>query len=58
MDPALVEDTETAILAWLDSALEHARIRGQTKLVGYLEEVADEVVFDAEWIARRASIVG
>jgi hypothetical protein len=50
-------DTETAILAWLVSALEHARSRGQTNVVGYLEEVADEVVFEVEWIARRGSLV-
>ena len=40
-------DAETATLAWLVSALEHARSRGQTKLVGYLEEVADDV-----WCSR------
>ena len=46
-------DVETATLAWLVSALEHARSRGQTKLVGYLEEVADDVVFEMEAAARR-----
>jgi hypothetical protein len=52
------EDSEAATLAWLVSALEHMRSRGQTKLVGYLEEVADDVVFEVEWIARRTSLVG
>jgi hypothetical protein len=51
-------DENTAILAWVDSTLEHARARGQTKLVGYLEEVADEVVFEATMALRRASLVG
>ena len=51
-------DTETATLAWLVSALEHARSRCQTKLAGYLEEVADEVVFEVEMVATRASLVG
>jgi hypothetical protein len=46
-------DAETATLAWLVSALEHARSKGQTKLVGYLEEVADDVVFEVEAAARR-----
>jgi hypothetical protein len=46
-------DTEQATLAWLVEALEHARSRGQTKLVGYLEEVADDVVFEVEAAARR-----
>jgi hypothetical protein len=51
-------DIETATLAWLVSALEHARPRGQTKVVGYLEEVADDVVFAVEMVARRTSLVG
>jgi hypothetical protein len=50
--------TETAILAWLVSALEHARTRDKTKVVGYLEEVADDVVFEVEMVARRGSLVG
>ena len=58
MDSALLGATETATLAWLVSALEHTRSRGQTKLVGYLEEVADDVVFEVEMAARRASLVG
>jgi hypothetical protein len=46
-------DTETAILAWLVGALENARARGQTKLVGYLEAVVDEVVFEMEAAVRK-----
>ena len=51
-------DTEQATLAWLVEALEYARSRGQAKVVGYLEEVADDVVFEVEMVARRASLVG
>ena len=51
-------DSETATLAWLVEALEHVRSRGQTKAVAYLEEVADDVVFEVEMVARRASLVG
>ncbi len=51
-------DNETATLAWLVGALEYARSRGQTKVVGYLEEVADDVVFETEIAARRTSLVG
>ena len=51
-------DSETATLAWLVEALEHARSNCQTKVVGYLEEVADDVVFEVEMVARRASLVG
>ena len=58
LDSALVVDTETATLVWLVGALEYARARGQTKLVGYLEEVADDVVFAVEMVARRTSLVG
>jgi hypothetical protein len=50
-------DSETAKLAWLVGALEHVRSKGQTKAVSYLEEVADDVVFEAEMVARRASLV-
>ena len=53
MASALGPDTGTATLEWLVSALEPARSRGQTKLVGYLEEVADDVVFEVEAAARR-----
>jgi hypothetical protein len=51
-------DTETATLAWLVEALEYARSNGQTKVVGYLEEVAEDVVFEVEMVARRTSLVG
>ena len=51
-------DSETATLAWLVGALEHARSRGQTKVVGYLEEVAEDVVFETETAARRTSLIG
>jgi hypothetical protein len=46
-------DADTATLAWLVSALEHARASGQTQLVGYLEAVGDDVVFEMEAAARR-----
>ena len=51
-------DTETATLEWLVTALDYARSNGQTKVVGYLEEVADDVVFEVEMVARRTSFVG
>jgi hypothetical protein len=53
LDSVLNEDAETATLEWLVSALDHARSRGQTKSVGYLEEVADEVVFEVEAARER-----
>ena len=48
MDPPLDRNTQKATLEWLVTALEYARTRAQTKVVGYLEEVADEVVFEVE----------
>jgi hypothetical protein len=45
--------TETATLGWLVEALEYARANGQTKVVGYLEAVLDDVVFELESVARR-----
>src|SRR5215203_3401082 len=58
LDSALGKETETATLEWLVQALEHARSQGQTKVVGYLEEVADDVVFEVEMVARRMSSLG
>ena len=51
-------DSETITLAWLVDALDCARSRGQTKVVGYLEEVANDVVFEVEMVARRTSLIG
>ena len=47
-------DAETATLLWLMGALERAREEGHERLVGYLEAVADDVVFEAEAAARGA----
>jgi hypothetical protein len=46
-------DDDTAALAWLVSALEQARTEGQIKLVGYLEAVLDDVVFETEMAVSR-----
>jgi len=51
-------DSETATLEWLVTALQYTRSNGQTKVVGYLEEVADDVVFEVEMEIRRTSLVG
>jgi len=50
LDPPLDRNTRKATLEWLVTALVYARTRAQTKVVGYLylEEVADEVVFEVE----------
>jgi len=49
----VVADTETATLAWLVSVLEQARTQDHAKAVGYLEAVADDVVFEMESAAGR-----
>ena len=46
-------DTDTATLAWLVEALEYARTQGQTKVLGYLEAVLDDAVFEMEMAARQ-----
>jgi hypothetical protein len=51
-------DTETATLAWLVSALEQTRKKGQSRAIGYLEAVADDVVFQMESVARRSQYEG
>ena len=48
---------DTATLAWLVGALEQARSQGQTRIVDHLETIADDVVFEMEMIARRASLL-
>ena len=53
LNPALDRDTEHATLEWLVEALAQARTRAQTKLVGYLEAVAEEVVFEVEAARER-----
>ena len=45
-------DAETATLVWLMGALEQARGEGRERLVGYLEAVAEDAVFEAEAAAR------
>ncbi len=54
LDVPLGVDTETATLAWLISALEHARAQGQTRLLTCLEAVLDDVLFEMESTARRS----
>jgi hypothetical protein len=53
LDSTLDADTVAATLAWLVSALEHARATGQPKLVDYLEAVVDDVMFEVESATRR-----
>ena len=42
-------DTEVC-LAWLAEALQQLRPEGQTKVVGYLEAVLEEVVFETKMV--------
>jgi hypothetical protein len=58
LDVPVGEDHETATLAWLVGALEQARTQGRSKAVGYLEAVADDVVFEMESAARRSQVKG
>ena len=51
-------DSQNATLAWLERALKYARAQSQEKLVGYLEAVMEDAVFEMEIAARKASAVG
>ena len=42
-----------AYLAWLEDELQQLRSEGQTKAVGYLEAVLDEVVFEMKMALSR-----
>jgi hypothetical protein len=54
LDSMLGSDTETATLAWLEEALEHAYSHGQHIALAYLEAVMEDVVFEEEMAARRS----
>ncbi len=58
MDLTVGADSPNATLTWLGSALEYARAQGQDKLVGHLEAVMEDVVFEMEMAAWKASAVG
>ena len=53
LDSTLGSHTETATLAWLEEALEHAYSQGQRFALAYLEAVMEDVVFEEEMVARR-----
>jgi hypothetical protein len=57
LEPQTDLDDDTATLEWLVDALEQARSQGQTRIVDHLETIADDVVFEMEMIARRASLL-
>ena len=56
MEPATRTHDGTVFLTWLVRALEYARTREQTKLVDYLEIIADDVVFEMEFAARKGCV--
>jgi hypothetical protein len=47
-------DDGTADLAWLVQALKYARSNGQGRVVGYLEAVLDDMVFEMVSAARHS----
>jgi hypothetical protein len=59
LDLAASEGKESASLAWLEEALEHAYAHGQMQTLAYLEAVMEDVVFVVEMAAtKKASSVG
>ena len=57
LDVPMGVDTETATLSWMVDALEHARSHGQSKTLGYLEEIAEDMAFEMEMVTRRGAKV-
>jgi hypothetical protein len=53
-----VEETEAATLVWLVNAFPKAYANGQTKTVGYLESVAEEVLFELDVVTQRSKHLG
>jgi hypothetical protein len=49
---ALLSRDNEACLAWLANALRRLRPEGRTKVVGHLEAVSEEVVFEAKMAPR------
>jgi hypothetical protein len=52
----LSKDSEVC-LAWLAQALQQLRPEGQKKVVGYLEAVLEEVIFETKMTSRSDSLV-
>ncbi len=52
MEQATITHEDSATQTWLIEALEYARKQDQAKLVGHLEEVLDDAVFEMEMTAR------
>jgi hypothetical protein len=52
MEHTLLSKDNKACLAWLEDALQQLRPEGQTKVVGYLGAVLDEVVFEMKMAPR------
>jgi hypothetical protein len=52
MEHTLLRKDNEACLAWLEDALQQLRQEAQTKGVGYLGAVLDEVVFEMKMAPR------
>ena len=57
MDEKAGVEGDTAIWVWLVSALEHTSAQRQCKITEYLGTIADDLAFEAEMAARRASLL-
>jgi hypothetical protein len=50
-------ESDVVALAWVTFAFEYALKQNQTRLVPYLIDVSEELVFEMEMAARRASLL-
>jgi hypothetical protein len=53
LEQATITHEDSATQVWLGEALAYARSNGQTKVIGYLEAVLDDAVFEKESVAWR-----
>jgi hypothetical protein len=57
MDSMVSVDSDMVTLAWVTSAFKYVLKHNQTKLIPYLIEVSEELVFEMEMAAYRASLL-
>ena len=57
MDSMVSVDSDMVTLAWVTGAFEYVLKHNQTKLIPYLIEVSEELVFEMEMAAYRASLL-
>lgn len=58
MRQTFTHEHESATMAWLEAALEHAYSHGQLRVLAYLEAVMEDLVFEEQIAVREAHVLG